>query len=79
MRLFYQTLGMSRGSKSGRYGQLLTEVIQTAAAPGTVIDIHGLAPHRAVAGPIQVSGVSGHRRGHRKPACAPRPKAMTPF
>ena len=35
MRLFYQTLGMSRGSKSGRYGQLLTEVIQAAAAPET--------------------------------------------
>ncbi len=49
MRLFYQTLGMSRGSKSGRYGQLLTAVIQAAAAPGTVIDIFGLAPHRAVA------------------------------
>jgi allantoin racemase len=49
MRLFYQTLGMSRGSKSGRYGQLLTEVIQAAAAPGTTIDIFGLAPHRAVA------------------------------
>lgn len=49
MRLFYQTLGMSRGSKSGRYGQLLTDVIHGAAAPGTVIDIFGLAPHRAVA------------------------------
>lgn len=49
MRLFYQTLGMSRGSKSGRYGQLLTEVIQAAAAPGTSIEIFGLAPHRAVA------------------------------
>ena len=49
MRLFYQTLGMSRGSKSGRYGQLLTQVIQAAAAPGTTIDIAGLAPHRAVA------------------------------
>ena len=49
MRLFYQTLGMSRGSKSGHYGQLLTQVIQTAAAPGTTIDISGLAPHRAVA------------------------------
>ena len=49
MRLFYQTLGMSRGSKSGRYGQVLTEVIQGAAAPGTTIDIFGLTPHRAVA------------------------------
>ena len=49
MRLFYQTLGMSRGSKSGAYGQLLTQRIQHAAAAGTIIDIAGLAPHRAVA------------------------------
>ncbi len=49
MRLYYQTLGMSRGSKSGEYGQLLRHVIATAAATGTTIDIFGLAPHRAVA------------------------------
>ena len=49
MRLFYQTLGMSRGSKSGHYGALLTSVITAAAAPGTTVDIFGLAPHRAVA------------------------------
>jgi len=49
MRLFYQTLGMSRGSKSGAYGRLLTERIIRAAAPGTAIDIAGLSPHRAVA------------------------------
>lgn len=49
MRLYYQTLGMSRGSKSGHYGQLLRGVIERAAAPGTQIDIFGLAPHRAVA------------------------------
>ena len=49
MRLFYQTLGMSRGSKSGTYGQVLRRLIANAAAPGTTIDIFGLAPHRAVA------------------------------
>ncbi len=49
MRLYYQTLGMSRGSKSGEYGKLLRRVIETAAAPGTTVDIFGLAPHRAVA------------------------------
>lgn len=49
MRLYYQTLGMSRGSKSGHYGQLLRRVIEAAAATGTTIDIFGLAPHRAVA------------------------------
>jgi allantoin racemase len=49
MRLFYQTLGMSRGSKTGTYGQVLQRLIAKAAAPGTTIDIFGLAPHRAVA------------------------------
>lgn len=49
MRLFYQTLGMSRGSKSGHYGQFLRKLISEAAAPGTTIEIFGLSPHRAVA------------------------------
>lgn len=49
MRLYYQTLGMSRGSKSGQYGQLLQKVISDSAAAGTSIDIFGLSPHRAVA------------------------------
>lgn len=49
MRLLYQTLGMSRGSKSGAYGQLLRELISSASAEGTTVDIKGLSPHRAVA------------------------------
>lgn len=49
MRLFYQTLGMSRGSKTGRYGQVLQALIAKSAAPGTQIDVFGLSPHRAVA------------------------------
>lgn len=49
MRLYYQTLGMSRQSKSGHYGQVLEGIINAAAAPGTTIDIYGLSPHRAVA------------------------------
>ncbi len=49
MRLFYQTLGMSRGSKTGTYGKVLQRLIANAAAPGTTIDVFGLAPHRAVA------------------------------
>ncbi len=49
MRLFYQTLGMSRGSQTGHYGQVLKRLIAASAAPGTTIDIFGLAPHRAVA------------------------------
>lgn len=49
MRLFYQTLGMSRGSKSGQYGQFLRKLIESCAASGTTIDIFGLSPHRAIA------------------------------
>lgn len=49
MQIFYQTLGMSRGSRTGGYGKLLEQVITEAAAPGTKVDIAGLSPHRAVA------------------------------
>ena len=49
MRLYYQTLGMSRRSKSGHYGQILQDIVSTASAAGTTVDIHGLSPHRAVA------------------------------
>lgn len=49
MRLFYQTLGMSRGSKSGAYGQLLRSLITSSCAAGTTVEIKGLSPHRAVA------------------------------
>jgi allantoin racemase len=49
MRLYYQTLGMSRKSKSGGYGQALEKIISAASANGTTVDIRGLSPHRAVA------------------------------
>lgn len=49
MRLFYQSFGVSRGSRDGAYGQLLKRIVKAAAAPGTAIDIHGLSPHRAIA------------------------------
>ena len=49
MRLYYQTLGMSRQSKTGHYGQFLQDTISKACAPGTTVDIRGLSPHRAVA------------------------------
>jgi allantoin racemase len=49
MRLYYQTLGMSRKSKSGAYGQALEKIAAAASSPGTTIDICGLSPHRAVA------------------------------
>lgn len=49
MRLFYQSMGVSRGSRDGLYGQLLKRIVEGAAAPGTEIAIHGLAPNRALA------------------------------
>ena len=49
MRLYYQTLGMSRQSKSGHYGQFLQDIIAKASAPGTTVDVYGLSPQRAVA------------------------------
>ena len=49
MRLYYQTLGMSRQSKTGQYGQFLQDTVSKACAPGTTVDIRGLSPHRAVA------------------------------
>lgn len=49
MRLFYESFGVSRGSRDGRYGQVLKSILDRAAAPGTEISIHGLSPHRAIA------------------------------
>ena len=49
MRLYYQTLGMSRKSNSGSYGQALQKIISSASSAGTTVDIRGLSPHRAVA------------------------------
>jgi allantoin racemase len=49
MRLFYQSFGVSRGSRDGHYGQVLKRILDQAAAHGTEISIHGLSPHRAIA------------------------------
>ena len=49
MRLYYQSFGVSRGSREGHYGQALKRIVQSAAAPGTEIVVNGLSPHRAVA------------------------------
>src|SRR5207302_861418 len=37
MRLFYQSFGVSRGSREGHYGQVLKKILDQAAAPGTEI------------------------------------------
>ena len=49
MRLFYQSLGVSRRSESGPYAQKLAAILAGAAAPGTSIELRGLSPGRAVA------------------------------
>jgi allantoin racemase len=49
MRLFYQSFGVSRGSRDGHYGHVLKRIVENAAAPGTEVVISGLSPHRAVA------------------------------
>jgi allantoin racemase len=49
MRLFYQSFGVSRGSRDGAYGQVLKRIVDRAAAPGTEVSINGLSPHHAIA------------------------------
>src|SRR5215469_17312685 len=49
MRLFYQSLGVTRRSTSGPYAQKLAETLSTAAAPGTTVEVHGLGPGEAIA------------------------------
>ena len=49
MRLFYQSFGVSRGSRDGAYGQVLERILEGAASPGTEISVNGLSPHRAIA------------------------------
>ena len=49
MRLFYQSFGVSRGSRDGAYGQVLERILEGAASPGTEISVNALSPHRAIA------------------------------
>jgi allantoin racemase len=49
MHLFYQSFGVSRGSRDGAYGQVLKRILEGAAAPGTEISVNALSPHRAIA------------------------------
>jgi hypothetical protein len=39
MRLFYQSFGVSRGSRDGAYDQVLKRIVDSAASPGTEISI----------------------------------------
>ena len=49
MRLFYQSLGASRRSTDGPYARKLKAILDGAAAPGTVVEVHGLSPGKAIA------------------------------
>ncbi len=49
MRLFYQSLGVTRRSTGGPYAQKLATILNGAASPGTTVDVYGLAPGKAIA------------------------------
>ena len=75
MRLFYQSLGASRRSTDGPYAQKLAAILNNAAAPGTTVEVHGLAPGKAIAdqyrylefrdtGEILDNGLKAEREGY---------------
>jgi Asp/Glu/hydantoin racemase len=49
MKLWYQSLGVSRRLKTGPYVQALNKVVARAAAAGTTVDVFGLSEGRAIA------------------------------
>jgi hypothetical protein len=49
VRLFYQSLGVTRRSTSGDYAMRLSAILARAALPGTTIELQGLSEGRAVA------------------------------
>jgi allantoin racemase len=49
VKLFYQSMGVARRSASGPYARNLSSILRNAAEPGTEIDVHGLAPGKAIA------------------------------
>lgn len=49
MRLFYQSLGVTRRSTGGDYAQRLAAILARAASPGTTIELRGLSEGRAIA------------------------------
>lgn len=75
MRLFYQSLGVSRRSESGPYAQKLQAILRGAVSPGVEIDVFGLSPNRAIAdqyrylehldaGEILDNGLRAEREGY---------------
>ena len=49
MKLFYQSMGVSRGSRTGRYAESLNQLLTRSAAPGTTVDVFGLSEGAAIA------------------------------
>jgi allantoin racemase len=49
MRLFYQSLGVTRRSGSGPYAQKLSALLAGAVSPGSTVEVHGLSEGRAIA------------------------------
>jgi hypothetical protein len=49
VRLFYQSLGVTRRSTSGDYATRLSAILARAASPGTSVELRGLSPGRAIA------------------------------
>ncbi|HEX2152270.1 MAG TPA: aspartate/glutamate racemase family protein [Stellaceae bacterium] len=49
MRLFYQSLGVSRRSTSGDYATRLSAILARAASQGTTVELRGLSEGRAIA------------------------------
>ena len=49
MRLFYQSLGVTRRSTAGDYARRLQAILDRAASTGTTIELRGLSEGRAVA------------------------------
>ena len=49
MRLFYQSLGVTRRSTSGDYARRLATILARAASPGTTVELRGLSEGKAIA------------------------------
>lgn len=49
MKLFYQSMGVARRSRTGRYAESLSQLLTRSAAPGTTIDVFGLSEGAAIA------------------------------
>jgi len=75
VRLFYQSLGASRRGAAGPYAQKLAAILQSAAAPATTVEVHGLGPGKAIAdqyrylefrdtGEIIDNGLKAEREGY---------------